>query len=434
MRFFITTRGFFLPFVAGVILLFQNWIPAAREICIAINFFALLIIALDYFSLPDPSRFNAERILPDRFFHDIPAQVDLRLSCESRIALQISVLDRSPETFIADSLFFTTRFRSGIDDKTFTYNVTPRKRGPQKFGMVGIRIFSSLGLIGRQFKIDLESTVQVFPQFPTIHEGLQSQFYVSQLESRIAKTWGAGREFHQMRDYRRGDDVRMLHWKRSARSGKLIVREFQPERGQNVFLLIDGGRLMMADVKGKSKVDRAVSSVISVSQEALKRHDSVGTAGFSNHIDTFRLPSNRKFQFNEIVRAIYSFQPSFIEPDYGHVFSWIHTTLKQRCIIIVYTDFVDPYLSSELCGHLLFLQKKHRIICCAMGDGELQRSGYKTGKTLSDTLFSAVVRESIDSRRKVLGQLRRAGIDIVDVEAENFTVAVLNAYARARWG
>lgn len=434
MRFFVTIRGFLLPFVAGIILLFQNWIPAAREICIAINLFALVIIALDYFSLPAPSFFNVERILPERFFHDIPAQIYLRLSCESRIALQIFVLDRPPETFSADSLFFTTRFRAGIDDKTFTYNVTPYKRGPQKFSNVGIRIFSSLGLIGRQFKIDLESTVQVFPQFPTLLEGLQSQFYFSQLESRMAKTWGAGREFHQMRDYSRGDDVRTIHWKRSARSGKLIIREFQPERGQNVFLLIDGGRLMMADVKGKSKVDRAVSSVISVSQEALKRHDSVGVAGFSNHIDTFRLPSNRKYQFNEVVRAIYSFQPRFIEPDYRAVFSWIHSNLKQRCIIIIYTDFVDPYLSSELAGHLLFLQKKHRIICCALGDGELQRSGYKMGNNLSDALYSAVVRESMDSRRSVLGQLRKAWIDIVDVDAENFTVAVLNAYARARWG
>ncbi len=433
MRFVITPRGFILPTIAGLILLFQHWVPGARALSIGLNIAALVILALDYFSLPGPQAFSATRLLPDKFFHQVPAQIGIRLAITTSIPIRMKLLDRPPLKSRHEPVHFSTTAPRGGGETVVRYEMTPQIRGPLSFGKLGIRLSSSLGLVARQFTLDLGTTVQVFPRFPAWSEGLQSRFYFAQVDGRMSRTYGAGREFHQMREYRRGDDIRSIHWKRSARSGKLIVKEFLPEKGQNVFLMIDGGRLMMAETKGRSKVDWAVASAIALAREALGQRDSVGVAGFANQIHSYALPSNGKPQLSSLVRTIYDFQPQFIEPDYQYVFQWAYRVLKQRCIIIVYTDFADPGLSSELAAQMRFLRRKHRIICCAIGNAGMQNLGFRTTDTLRDALFSAVVRESMDNRSQVMHQLSRAGIDVVDVAPTELSAATLNAYARARW-
>jgi uncharacterized protein (DUF58 family) len=190
---------------------------------------------------------------------------------------------------------------------------------------------------------------------------------------------------------------------------------------------------MMAETGGLSKVDWAVASSISLAREALSKKDSVGIMGFSNGVETYLMPSNKKIQLTTFVKTIYAFQPQFIEPDYRNAFHWIRTHVKTRSIIVVFTDFIDPYLSGELAHYIRLLNRKHRVICCAMGYHDLQKAGYRSAGTLNDAVLSAVVRESIDNRKKVLNDLTRAKVDVVDVLPEKMCAAVLNSYINARW-
>jgi uncharacterized protein (DUF58 family) len=243
------------------------------------------------------------------------------------------------------------------------------------------------------------------------------------------KVYGPGKEFAQMRIYRPGDDKKTIHWKRSARCGTLIVREYEPEQGQYIFIMIDGGRLMMAETGGLSKVDWAVASAVSLAREALAKKDSVGVMAFSNTVETYLLPSNKKIQLSTFVKTIHAFQPRFIEPDYRNAFHWMRAHVKDQSIVVVYTDFIDPYLSSELATFIKLLKNRHRVICCAMGFQDLHKAGYRTAETLNDAVFTSVVRESIDNRKRVLHELSKAD----DVFPEKLCAAVLNSYIRARW-
>jgi uncharacterized protein (DUF58 family) len=282
--------------------------------------------------------------------------------------------------------------------------------------------------------LHLPQNARVFPRLPTEQEGLQSYLYISRIESRIQKTYGPGREFSQMREYQRGDDIRSIHWKRSARAHKLIIKEFEPEKGQTIFMMIDGGRLMMAQTEGMSKTDWALSSCISLAAEALKKHDSVGALCFTNKIESYILPANKRLQLPLLVRSIYAFQPGFIEPDYRSVFAWVNANIKHRCIVVVYTDFIDKTLSEELSTSITLLSKKHRVICCAIGNSSLSRIGYTYTRSLADTVFAAVVRESIDNRIKILSDLTRQGVNVIDVPPNRLCGAVLTNYTRLRWG
>jgi uncharacterized protein (DUF58 family) len=434
MNFVITRRAFLLPLAAGVILLFQNWLPGARVICIGLNALALILIALDYFLLPDPAAFAISRHLPEQLFLNVKDVIGIKIIYDLPIPVRLQILDKPPMSFLHDRQAILCSLPKGYGEADISYEVVPKLRGAMPFDTMGIRLSSPFGLIARQFKVSLKQSTNVFPRLPTEKEGLQSHFYVSQIESRLQRMYGPGREFSQMRDYQRGDDIRSIHWKRSAKSNKLIVREFEPEKGQNVFLVVDGGRLMNAETGGMSKVDWALSSAISLAGEALNKHDSVGILAFSNQVETFVLPSNKKPQLSVIVRAVYGFQPSFMEPDYRHVLLWLQANLKQRCIIILYTDFIDPYLSSELVNSIKVLKRKHRIICCAMGHADMKEIGYQESESLAQATYAAVVRESLDNRRQILSNLTRSGVDIIDVSPDKLCGAVLNRYALARWG
>jgi uncharacterized protein (DUF58 family) len=224
-----------------------------------------------------------------------------------------------------------------------------------------------------------------------------------------------------------------VHWKRSARSGTLITREFQPEKGQNVLLMVDGGRLMIAEYSAMSKVDWALSACVSLADEALRKKDAIGLCCFSNAIESYVAPSNKVNQLSRVIEATSRFQPQFLEPDYASVFRQIYSSLQNRSIVVIFTDFFDPYLSAELYAHILLLRRRHRVICCVLTHPDMERLGFCQSGTLAGATEAAVIRENIDNRNAILRELRRCGTDIVDTAPEKLNGAVLSAYIRARW-
>jgi uncharacterized protein (DUF58 family) len=424
MRFLLRKKFFILP-VAGVcLLLFQHWVPLARECCIALNFFTLACAALEYFLMPDPHLFAASRELPRQFFHRRGDTVRLTLSTALPLPVFISVQDRPPEQFRETDPVFEVAVSRGAREHRFTYPICPLCRGEFSFGGIGIRMTTRIGLIARQFTIPCSQSVVVYPPFPDSGEALLSRYYTLALPNRTMRVYGPGSEFHQMR---------AVHWKRSARSGTLITREFQPEKGQNVLLMVDGGRLMLAEYASMTKVDWALSACVSLADEALRKRDAIGLSCFSNAIERYVAPSNKINQLTKLIEATSRFQPQFIEPDYGAVFRQTYLSLKNRSIVVIFTDFFDPYLSADLYAHILLMRRRHRVICCVLTHPDMERQGFRTVRSLGEATEAAVIRENIDNRNTILRELRRCGIDIVDTAPEKLNGAVLSAYIRARW-
>jgi uncharacterized protein (DUF58 family) len=433
MRFLLRGRFFILPAAGVVVLFFEHWAPLARQICIALNMLALCGAALEYFLMPDARRFTVTRTLPRQFFHRQEETVGLSVKAEITIPVIVTLQDRPPDRFRENDPQFTFVMTRDAREQGRSYTVVPQRRGEASFGMVGVRITTTIGLIARQFTVPCKQTIVVYPRFPRQQDAFLSRYYTSATPNRVMRTYGPGREFHQMREYKPGDDIRAVHWKRSARCGSLVVREFEPEKGQNIMLMVDGGRLMLAEYLEMTKVDWALSACVALADEALRRHDAVGLACFSNTVDCYVAPSNKQHQTAAIIEAASGFQPQFLEPDYGAVFRWMYATLKNRSIVLLFTDFFDAYLSQELCAHILLLRKKHRVICCVLTHPEMGRLGYAKATSVRDATTAAVLRENLDNRNLIVRELRRSGVDIVDTAPEELGDAVLSAYVKARW-
>jgi uncharacterized protein (DUF58 family) len=433
MRFLLRGRFFILPAAGAAVLLFQNWLPAARLVCIALNALALMIAAVEYFLMPDTRCFSFSRTLPRQFFHRREGVVTVTVRAALPVPVVITLQDRPPDFFRDSDPQFIFTAGSGVHEYSCAYAVTPRRRGEFCFGAVGVRMTTRIGFVARQFIAPVEQRVVVYPRFPRRGEEFLSRFYTTVLPNRAMRSYGPGCEFYQMRDYRAGDDIRAVHWKRSARSGAMIVREFEPEKGQNIMLMVDGGRLMMAEYLEMTKVDWAFSACMALAEEALRRHDAVGLACFSNAVDRYVAPSNKEHQLSLLIESASRFKPQFLEPDYGSVFRWTFSALKNRSIVLLFTDFFDAYLSRELYAHILLLRKKHRVVCCVLTHPEMERLGNAADASVRGATTAAVIRESIDNRKTILEELRRSGVDIVDTAPEELGGAVLSAYTKARW-
>ena len=190
---------------------------------------------------------------------------------------------------------------------------------------------------------------------------------------------------------------------------------------------------MLAEYLEMTKVDWALSACVALADEALRRHDAVGLACFSNNVEGYVAPSNKEHQLSALIETASRFQPQFLEPDYGAVFRWTFGTIRNRSIVLLFTDFFDAYLSQELYAYILLLRKKHRVVCCVLTHPEMERLGGAAATSVRGATTAAVIRENIDNRKMILHELRRSGVDIVDTAPEELGGAVLTAYAKARW-
>jgi uncharacterized protein (DUF58 family) len=433
MQFMVRGRFFILPAAGAGVLLFQHWLPAARSICITLNIITLSLAAIEYFMMPDPGLFSLSRILPRQLYHRREDRVTVMVKVILPVPVFLTIQDRPPEYFCDRDPQFTLAAGSGEQEFACPYAVRPRRRGEFAFGGIGVRVTTAIGFVARQFIVPARQDVVVYPGFPRRRDEFLSRFYTSVSPNRTMRSYGPGCEFYQMREYKRGDDIRAVHWKRSARCGAMIVREFEPEKGQNIMLMVDGGRLMLAEYLDMTKVDWALSACVSLADEALHRHDAVGLVCFSNAVERYVAPSNKENQLSALIETASRFQPQFLEPDYGSVFRWTFSALKNRSIVLLFTDFFDAYLSQELYSYILLLRKKHRVICCVLTHPGMESLGYSPGKSVRDVTTAAVIRENLDNRRMILQELRRSGVDIVDTAPEELGGAVLSAYAKARW-
>jgi len=433
VKFLLQPKFFIIPGLSGIILLFQNWIPGAVIFCVVFNIFVLIVTGFEYILLPDERLISVKRLVPDQFYHLKKEIIGLKIFSNLKLPVKITIQDRVPHTLGDHDAVYTEVLPAGENELELEYSVCPRQRGIFSFELAGVRITTRIGFIAKQFTIPLKQDIKVYPAFKINKNEFLSRFYYLDAPNRRMRSYGPGNEFEQVRDYVIGDDMRTVHWKQSAKRGNLVVKEYEPEKGQNLFIMFDGGRLMMAEFDGKSKLDWAISAGMTLAEEALNKSDSVGVLTFTSHVEQCLVPSNRKKQLKNIVQSLYQFQPQYLEPNYKMAVNTAHSILKQRSIVIIFTDFFDSYLSEELISSIQFLKQRHKVICVVISQPELMQIAYKSSESILDATVATLTRESIDNHSQILQSLRNSKVGIVEAEPDEIMGGVLNAYMQTRW-
>jgi uncharacterized protein (DUF58 family) len=356
-------------------------------------------------------------------------QVTLRIENLSRWRLAVTVRDEPPAGFATPRLDLRVRLHP-YEQTSVTYSTTPPKRGRFRFGDLYVRGRSFLGLSLWQRRLPAEQEVDVYPDIRSVarFDLLLRAHRLEDAGFRRARARGAGTEFESLREYVRDDDYRRIDWKATARRGRPFTRQYEEERSRTIMLLIDAGRMMSAEVEGLSKLDHAVNAALMLAYVALRRDDAVGLIVFADTVKAIVPARKGKAHVQRILEALYNVQPTMAEPNYRAALYHLHDRARKRSLAVLFTDLVDEQASRRLIVHVAAAYPRHLPLLVTMSDPEIVRASRRRPDSREDLFERAVASAVLADRERALATLRGNGAVVLEAEAAELSVALINRY------
>jgi uncharacterized protein (DUF58 family) len=302
-----------------------------------------------------------ERRVPNSIALGQATEVALRAHNDARRRLELRVFDEHAPDMVGEGL----PARLSVPSHGWAeirYRARPLQRGVREFGHVDCLIRSPLRLWWQRRRLGAPATVRVYPNFAAVakYTLLATDHRLSQLGIRHKRRRGEGLEFHQLREYRRGDVLRQIDWKATSRYRKLVSREYQDERDQQVFFLIDCGRRMAAQDEGLSHFDMCLNAVLLLAYVALRQGDAVGVMSFSGG-ERYWPPQKGMDVLRALLNLLFDLQPSLQAPDYLAAASAAAQRLRKRSLIVLVTNLRDED-NEEIAAAQRLLRQRHLVL------------------------------------------------------------------------
>jgi len=389
----------------------------------------VLILARDLALLPGRSGYRLRRLMPEPFSLGEREEVRVVIENPAAAGLNARIADHAPDDLKPQPREVAGEF-DGSGRLELTYNTSSPRRGAYRFGAVDLQVWRRDGWWRRQLRMPLAHEVAVFPNVVaikriqlTLRRGLRAMSGL-----RRAKPPGASTAFAGLRDYVRGDDFRRVSWTATARRDHPVVVEVEAERGQQVMIAIDCGRLMTAPAGDLDKLDHAVNAALMLAWVAQAFGDRVGLMTFDDRVTNFIKPERGPAQLRRITEALYAIRPDYVEPDFGHALTHLSLRVGRRSMIVILTDLQDPEASKELVAHALRLAARHLVLVVAMSDPAVLSARDAPITTSSRAYEWAAAEEFMATRRESFELLRRGGVLGLDIVAGNLSPALVERY------
>jgi uncharacterized protein (DUF58 family) len=403
--------------------------PVLGFVAVVFNAGLVIIASRDLALLPGRAGYRVRRTMPEPFSLGEREDVTVVVENPTAAGLMARIADHAPDELKAEPREVDGRFdRAGR--LQLTYRTLSPKRGAYRFGPVDLRVWRDDGWWRRQVRLQHPDEVAVFPNVVaikrvqlTLRRGLRAMAGL-----RRARPPGASTAFAGLRDYVRGDDMRRVSWTATARRDRPVVVEVEAERGQQVMIAIDCGRLMTSPAGDLDKLDHAVNAALMLAWVAQAYGDRVGLMTFDDQVTSFIKPERGSSQIRRLTEALYAIRAEYVEPDFGHAMTHLALRLGRRSMVVVLTDVQDPEASKELVSHCLRLSAKHLVLVVAMSDPAVLAARDAPIATAARAYEWAAAEQFVSSRRESFELLRRGGVLGLDVVAGSLSPALVERY------
>ncbi|HYE75357.1 MAG TPA: DUF58 domain-containing protein, partial [Blastocatellia bacterium] len=253
-----------------------------------------------------------------------------------------------------------------------------------------------------------------------------------QMGIRRTRLRGQGREFESLRDYVRGDALRHISWTATARRGKLVTRQYQAERNQNIVVLLDAGRLMTSRIDHLSKLDHAINAALAMGYVAVRGGDNIGLLVFTREVNTYLAPERSHTQINAMLEALYNVKAQMVEPSYTRAFQYFMRNCKRRSLVVILTDLIDREASAELLAHTATLIPRHLPLIVTIADKDLRSLAAGIPHNATDVYRQSVAEELLQQREEALARITELGGLALDVPAGQLSFQLVNKYLEVK--
>lgn len=372
---------------------------------------------------------KASRVLPDKLSNGDKNPVEILITNQYNSKIFLNIIDELPVQFQERDFRIIDEVEAGMS-KTFSYTVRPTERGEYHYGGLQVFVGSPLGLAQRKFSFNQDAMVPNYPSFLQLRK-YELMAFTNKLKDfglKKIRRIGHTMEFEQIKDYVQGDDVRNINWKASAKRNQLMINQFQDEKSQPVYSVIDKGRVMKMPFEELKLVDYAINSTLVISNIALKKGDKAGMFSFSDKVSNQVMAQKRASQMNLILETLYNLDTDFKESDFGRLYVDIKRTITQRSLLLLYTNFETMDALHRQLPYLQAIAKNHLLVVIFFENTELKEL-VKTPATTTHEIYQKTIAEKfIYEKRLIVNELNRYGIQTILTEPQQLTVNTINKY------
>ena len=372
---------------------------------------------------------KAIRHCPERLSNGDENQIHISLQSFFRIPVTAAVIDEIPHQFQVRNLNFVISLSAG-DTQQINYSLRPVKRGEYDFGGINLLVSSILGLATRRIIAPENKLVPVYPSFLQMrkYELLAISNNLTNTGIKRIRRIGQNLEFEQIKKYTAGDDIRSINWKATARKADLMVNNFQDERSQQVYSLIDKGRVMKMPFNGMSLLDYAINASLVISNIAIKKSDKAGLITFQDKIGTLLSASRINKQMSNIMDILYNQKTAYRESDFSVLYATIRRRITQRSLLLLFTNFETNYSLQRQLPYLKNLAHQHLLVVIFFENTEMKTLIEKRSTDLESIYYKAVAEKFSYEKKLIVKELRKNGIQALLTTPEKLTVNTINKY------
>ncbi|HUS01946.1 MAG TPA: DUF58 domain-containing protein [Chitinophagaceae bacterium] len=423
-RFYMVMVGCILFFVVSFFFPSLGEIP---KICFQVF---LVLVLLDYFFLFFFGRIpSGRRIISERLSNGDDNKIELRIRNEFSFPVHMQVIDELPEQFQVRDFKKKANFKAKGQQR-FIYSLRPVERGEYYFGNILFFVSSLLGLLMRRITIDAEEMIPVYPSFIQLrkYDLLSGATIQTETGSKRLRKIGHSMEFEQIKEYVHGDDIRTLNWKASARKGGLMVNTYTDEKSQQVYCIIDKGRLMKMPFGGLTLLDYAINSCLVLSNVCLKKQDRVGVITFSNKLGSVLAADRKAIQKNNILQLLYNQKTSFMESDFEMLYMQIRNRIKHRSLVVLFTNFESLSGLKRQLDYLRSIASHHLLLVVFFENTELHQLTVSEAKNIEQVYVKTIAEKFAFEKRLIVKELMKHGILSILTSPQKLTINTLNKY------
>ncbi|MEM9648230.1 MAG: DUF58 domain-containing protein [Bacteroidota bacterium] len=428
--FYIHNQFFWYVAILAASFVFSYWFPFLYPISWILVFVIITLLLLDtYLLYAKTNTVDAQRNLPQKLSNSDYNVLSVRVTSKYAFKAGIVVIDELPVQFQKRD-FAQHLVLSKNESQTFDYSVRPVERGEYVFGNLNVYASSPLRIVKRRFVFQKD---QMVPVYPSIIQMQQYDFLainnrLSEFGLKKIRRIGHTQEFEQIKEYIKGDDIRTINWKATAKKNQLMVNQYQDEKSQPIYSIIDTGRVMKMPFDGLKLLDYAINSTLAFSNVALKRNDKTGMLTFSKNIETF-VPAVQKIShLNTILEKLYNISTLFSDSDFGLLYAHIKRKANQRSLLLLYTNFEHVSALRRQLPFLLAIAKKHVLVVIFFENTELEELISTDAENLQ-AIYHKTIAEKFSLEKKLMQkELQRYGIQTILTPPESLTINTINKY------
>ena len=428
--FYLNNIVYYIAGLASVVFVVSYFQPAMFRIGgLMLVLLGLAVVADAILVYSKRKGINAERIVSERFSIGDPNKVIITIKNQYGFPIHTSIIDELPVQF-QERKWIRKVTIGRYDQFQLVYSLLPASRGEYIFNDIIVFAHAPLHLVKRRFLFPARQLVKVYPSYLQMrrYQLLAVSNRLQEAGVKKIRKIGHSMEFEQIKEYVPGDDYRTINWKATARKDGLMVNNYTDERSQQIYCLINKGRVMKMPFNGMTLLDYAINAALVLSNVALGRQDKAGIITFEKNLETFLQADKKPAQMNMILESLYRQKTDFLESDFEKLFSVIRNRVTNRSLLVLFTNFESLESLQREMSALKKIAKYHLLLIVFFENTELKSLLEAKSVTLEDIYIKTIAEKFAYEKRLMVKELQKNGIPSILTTPENLTVNTINKY------